>query len=167
MELYKIGVITKTQGLKGEVRAKIIQNENNLIKNNSDIYLNEDKYLVKKITDRNTFVVLKIEGVNSIDEAEKLINKDLFLEKSDALLGEDEFLVKDVIGFNVVDENNNILGTIKDINDYGAGDVYTVLDSDNKTFMFVNSRDVIAEFDFENNKLVVNSKILSEIGVFS
>jgi 16S rRNA processing protein RimM len=110
VELLKIGTIVSTQGLKGEVRVnptsdfperftkkgwRWLQDKNN--ENTQKIYLLKGY----QIPGKNLFVV-KFKGIENCNDAEKLRDCKLFVEKNDLPeLPEDEYHVSDLINLEV------------------------------------------------------------------
>lgn len=165
MNLIEIGVITKPQGLQGQVRAKLYDNDASVLQEVKHIYLNKKPVKIMSVSNRNTFVVLKLEHINHIDDAEKLRHAKLFVEEEDIVLQEDEFLVKNIIGWQVATKGGVVFGVVKDIANYGAGDIYTVAKDNGEEFMFVNANDVVQDFDEAAKRVIVDSKKISEMSV--
>lgn len=159
-----LGIITKPQGLHGEFRVKPNGLDLSIFKNLKQVFIDNKHYEVAKITPRSVFVILKLKEFSSIDEVEKLRNKAIFYELDENReLDADEYLIKDLIGTIIVDENDNILGTLKEINNFGSADIFYCLDKNNKEFLFPFIQGTIIKFDKINKKIVIDSKKLSEI----
>ena len=74
---------------------------------------------------------------------------------------EDEFLVDDIIGMVIYDENGNIVGQVLDIVNYGAGDIF-IMKCEGRRFEVPYIKDV---FKKKNNTLVADSKKLLEVRI--
>lgn len=166
MKKIEVGIVTKPQGLKGEIRVKLNFNDVSLISNANEIYLNNVPHKIKKITNRNTFVVLSLENVTNIESAEALRNVKLYVNENVLQLEDDEFYVKDVVGFKVVNLNKTEIGTLKDILNYGSADIYVLnLTESQKELMFVNAQNIVTDIDHANKTIVINDSLLEQLSV--
>ena len=160
--MIKIGVIAKPQGIKGEV--KIIPD------NNAERYLNLKKVLIdnlemkiNSISARNDALFVKFENVNDRNVAELLRGKEIFAKEDDLEnLKENEYYFKDLIGAEVFDEENNKIGELIDIEQYGAADVISIREK-NIIFSvpFIDSVFV----SVKPQKIVINKKEYDEIKI--
>jgi len=127
-----IGKITSAHGIKGEVKIMSFSQNPEDIQNYQPIFDNNNQEFKLKInskaqgTNKDIFIV-KIENISNRNDAEKLQNTELFinknqLEESD----ENEFYYVDLIGLDVIDENKNKIGVVKDVMNYGAGDIIEI-----------------------------------------
>lgn len=84
-------------------------------------------YKVKKASIFKQFVLMDVEGIDSMDAALSVKNKIFFADREDFDLADDEYFIADIIGINVIDaENGKIYGKIKDVINRGASDIYVV-----------------------------------------
>ena len=158
MEKYlKVGVITSTHGLKGEFKIYPTTDDAKRFKKLSKVYLGED-YMPRKITGVRffkQFVIAKFEGFDTVEDAEAVKGKNLYVERADAVpLGENEYYIADLIGMQVV-ENGIVLGQIKDVLETGANDVYIVDSADYGEFMIPAIRQCIRQVDVEQGIMQV------------
>ena len=71
------------------------------------------------------FVILKFKGLDNINDIEKYRQKSLYVTRKNAVrLQRDEYFIADLIGLKVQDEDGKELGTVKDVIETGANDVY-------------------------------------------
>ena len=75
--------------------------------------------------------------------------------------GEDEFLVDDLIGTILYDDQGNMVGQIMEILNYGASDIF-VVEKEGRTYDIPYVEDI---FYVENNQLIVDGKRLEEVMV--
>ena len=72
-------------------------------------------------------VILKFKGYDSINDIEKYKSKDLLIFRENAVeLGPDEYFITDLIGLEVMTDQGETLGVMKDVLETGANDVYVV-----------------------------------------
>lgn len=118
MDYIYIGKIVSTHGIKGEV--KIISDffeKDKIFKKGFKLYITPlyheeviNTYRVHKNYDMVTF-----NGYNDINEILKYIGMGVYIKRSDLDLKEDEYLLSDLIGY-VVYDNNKLLGKVSGIN---------------------------------------------------
>lgn len=118
MDYIYIGKIVSTHGIKGEV--KIISDffeKDKIFKKGFKLYITPlyheeviNTYRVHKNYDMVTF-----NGYNDINEILKYIGMGVYIKRSDLALKEDEYLLSDLIGYAVYD-NNKLLGKVSGIN---------------------------------------------------
>ena len=156
----EIGIITRFQGNKGEVRIKATTDIPERFLDLDFVYLKRGKELkeleIEYIRFHKQFVIIKFFAVNSIDEAEKLKNYQVLIDKSEKyLLPEDNFYVSDLIDCEVYLESGRYLGTLIDVVDTSGTDIFLVQGQDKK-YMLPASREMILEIDLENKKIIVD-----------
>ena len=161
----QIGVITKPQALKGQFRVKPTKILFDDFKDLKEVSINGINYEVEKVIFRDTFVIMKVKGIDDIDVVEGLRNVPIFVDDiEDEVLEEDEYFIDDLIGANVVDDKGIVIGQILNIQSYGGASVITVKNGD-KEIMFPHARNVIKSFDATHKKVVVDRKIFEEISL--
>ena len=73
------------------------------------------------------FVILKFKGIDNINDIEKYKRCPILVERCDAVeLEEDEYFIADMIGMAVETEEGKEFGTLKDVIETGANDVYLI-----------------------------------------
>ncbi len=157
MEFYKAGKIINTHGLKGLVRIEYYHYQPKDLMEASKIYVGDEKtkYSILNMT-VNKKILLNLDGIDSIDKAEKLKNSDIFInleEKEILIEDEDEYFIEDIIGIEVYDMEDKYIGKITNVFKTGKNDIYQ-LDNDVKK-LIPASKQFIKEIDLKNNKMVV------------
>ncbi len=164
MEKILVAKIVKPQGIKGEVKCQVFTDVLSVFeKDIPSLQIGKRNLKIKKMIYRVGFLFVKFEGVDTRDDAEGLRNEEIYLDKS--FLQEcidDEILIDDLIGVMLFDENQNQIGQIVDVENYGASDIITILE-DNHEFQ-VPFTNAIFKTDEQNRLYVLkeeydNSKI--------
>ena len=115
-------------GLKGYIKVK------SFLENPKDLF-NYDKYFINKISfsslllkfNKKSVFICELVGINSIEEAKKFVNKDIFIYKSSLpKTDKDEIYLNDLISFNVELESGLYLGELVNFYDFGAGPIIGV-----------------------------------------
>ncbi len=153
-EMLRVGVITTTHGVRGEVKVYPTTDDAGRFLELTDIWLDTGKERIPlKIQNVKFFknmVILKFEGYDDINAVQTWRQKDLFITRDQAVdLEEDEYFIGDLIGLAVEDEEGNPLGVLKDVLETGANDVYLVSRPGDKDLMLPAIKDCIREVDLE------------------
>ena len=111
-------------------------------------------------------VYLKFEGVDDRNEAEKLRNIQLWVDRDNAVeLGEDEVFIADILGAKAFDTKGNPVGVLKDVLTPGGVDVF-VLKTPKGTLMFPALKEVLLEMNADEGKLVLDENKLEEVALY-
>ena len=163
-----IGIVAKPQGLKGEIKINPLTDDINRFKKLTYVYLNNKKFDVENVSVRGGFVVLKLQGINSCEQAELYRQFNVEIEREDAVdLQENEYFMVDLIGCKIMLEDGTLVGEIKYFDQFGASFVVTATDAiTNKNFMFPFIEDVLVKVDTENKVIVVNGEKFEEVKVW-
>lgn len=161
MEYIEIGQIVNTNGLKGVVKVNPFTDDISKFEDLKYVYIqlkNEFKKVkIEQVRYNKNQVLLKLEGIDSIEEAEKYRNFYLKTEKeSQEDLGEDTYYIVDLIGIDVYSDKNEYLGKIEDVFPTGSNDVYVVKDNLGKQILIPAIADVVKEVDLKNKKMIIN-----------
>ena len=161
MEYIEIGQIVNTNGLKGVVKVNPFTDDISKFEDLKYVYIqlkNElKKVKIEQVRYNKNQVLLKLEGIDSIEEAEKYRNFNLKTEKErQEDLGEDTYYIVDLIGLDVYSDKNEYLGKIEDVFPTGSNDVYVVKDNLGKQILIPAIADVVKEVDLKNKKMTIN-----------
>ena len=152
-EYLEIGKIVNVHGLRGDVKVMPWCDDPEFLCEFETLYLGKEHRGVV-IADARTFkntVILRLEGCNTIEAAEKLRNQILYMHRDDVELEEGVYFIQDLIGLEVVDaDSGRVYGTLKDVMQTGANDVYEVRDeAQKKSYWIPAIPDVIIETDVD------------------
>lgn len=164
-----IGQIVKPQGVKGQLKVKVISENANRFDNIKTIFINRDnEYEAVNVLDASTrgeFAYITLEGINDRDAAEKCRNTFLYVDRENAIkLEPDRYFICDLIGTSVYTESGEKIGVLKDILQTGTADIYCV--EGERNIMFPAIKKLIEEYDLEAKKIIVNSETLKEVAVY-
>lgn len=167
MDKIIIGKVVKPQGIKGEIKVDILSSDKELVYGLKEIYLDDKIYEIITVKNLVNGVFFKLKGINDRNEAELLRGKQVsFAREKMPKLQEGRYLVTDIIGCEVI-VNDLIVGTIQNILQYGAADVYVVTGANGKKdFMFPCLKKVLEKVDIANKKIYLNFEVLEQIAVY-
>ncbi len=157
----RVGVITSTHGLKGEVKVFPTTDDVNRFDILKEVYLDSsNKYIclgIEKVKYFKQFVILKFKDINDINDIEKYKGKDLFIPRDEALeLGEDEYYIFDLIDSEVYTEDGAKLGVLTEVLTSAANDVYVIKTNENKEVLLPSIKECILNVDTANKKIIVH-----------
>ena len=160
-DLLQIGIITAPRGLKGEMKVFPTTDD-------KDRFLDLESVLVSTpegIREMNIescrffkqFVLLKLEGIDGVDQAERYRRCPLLVDRENAVdLEEDEYFIADLIGLTIVDDSGVTIGKLLSVIETGANDVYEVRTDDGGTILLPAIKDCILDVDTEEGIILVH-----------
>lgn len=160
-EFLKVGVISSTHGVRGEVKVFPTTDDVMRFKKLKSVYLDfAGERMLLEITGVKffkQFAILKFKGIDNINDVEIYKGCDLYVERKDAVpLKEDEYYIADLIGMEVFTEDGKLFGTLKDVLETGANDVYIVDTEEHKEVLIPAIKECILEVDVKGRKMVVH-----------
>ncbi len=157
---FKIGQIVSTQGLKGEVRVYSYTDDIYRFDDLETFYLGKDlenKWIVEKVRYKGNMVIMKIKGIDTVEEAEKLKNKFMYVSREEGReLEEGEFFISDMIGIDVYTVDGQHIGVLDDVLQYAANDVYVVKGAENKEYMIPAMLKFVPTIDMNERKMIID-----------
>lgn len=160
-DLLQVGIITSTHGVRGEVKVYPTTDDPRRFRRLKEVVLDtgkEKKNLeIEGVKFFKQFVILKFKGLDNINDIEKYRQKSLYVTRKNAVrLQRDEYFIADLIGLKVQDEDGKELGTVKDVIETGANDVYEVEMTDGKSLLLPAIKQCILNVDVENGTMQVH-----------
>lgn len=160
-DFLKVGVITTTHGVRGEVKVYPTTDDAERFLDLSYVLLDTGKELRKLELQNVKFfknlAILKFKGIDNINDIEKYKGHDLWIPREEGqALAEDEYYVADLLGMQVILEDGNVFGTLKDVMETGANDVYVVETAEGKEVLLPAIKDCILDVDPEKNVMTVH-----------
>jgi 16S rRNA processing protein RimM len=103
------------------------------------------------------FVILKFKGFDNINDIEKYKTKSLYVTRANAVrLRKDEYFIADLQGLTVIDEAEQVIGTLRDVMETGANDVYIVDMTDGREVLIPAIKECILNVDIEGGKIQIH-----------
>ena len=153
------GKIVGTHGIKGEVRIEPWCDSPEFLCAFKKLYLDEkgQTFIEVKSRPHKNITLAKIKGVDTIEAAEKLRGKIIYINRDDITLDEGVNFVQDLIGIEVKDaENGTVYGKLTDVIRTGANDVYEITDSNNKKYLAPVIDEVVEEIDVDGGFVLIH-----------
>ena len=160
-DLLQVGIITSTHGVRGEIKVYPTTDDPRRFRRLKEVVLDTGKEKMKLEIEGvkffKQFVILKFKGLDNINDIEKYRQKSLYVTRKNAVrLQRDEYFIADLIGLKVQDEDGKELGTVKDVIETGANDVYEVEMADGKSLLLPAIKQCILNVDVENGTMQVH-----------
>lgn len=159
LTVFRIGQIVNTQGLKGEVRVYPYTDDINRFNELEYFYTDKNlnnKYEVQRVRYKGNVVIMKIKNIDSIEIAQKLKTKDMYIKREQGKqLEEDEFFVADLIGLDVFTVDGNKVGVVKDVLQHAINDVYVVVNGE-KEYLIPSIEKFVPTINLEENKMIID-----------
>ena len=159
-DLLQVGIITSTHGVRGEVKVYPTTDDPRRFRRLKEVVLDTGKEKmnleIEGVKFFKQFVILKFKGLDNINDIEKYRQKSMYVTRKNAVrLQRDEYFIADLIGLKVQDEDGKELGTVKDVIETGANDVYEVEMADGKSLLLPAIKQCILNVDVENGTMQV------------
>jgi len=160
IEYLNIGQLVNTHGVKGELKAIALTDDPQRFLDLKWVYIDKkgtlEKSIISSVKFLKRFVVLKFEGIDSIEAAEKLKGFYLKVDRANAVkLPKDSFFITDILGMQVYNENNELLGELSDIIQTGSNDVYIVKNKEGKEILIPALKSVVKEISLDDRRISV------------
>jgi len=163
-DLYQVGSITQTHGIRGEVKVFPLTDDISRFKNMKNLLLDggKDGYIsleVENARPQKNLVILKFKGIDNINDIEKYKGQGLYVTKENRVeLKDDEYFIADLIGCEVyVDtDSDKMFGTISDVMETGANDVYEITLENGKTVLVPAIKECILNVDIEGGRVDIH-----------
>jgi len=153
---FKLGQIVNAVGLKGENRVYPYTDYKERFEELKQLYIEDEIYEIEKVRYMGQMVIIKFVGISDRNAAEALKGKYLYIDRENARkLDEDEYFVADLIGMKVQDGAGNPVGTLSDVIQNSAQDVYEIELPDGKKFMIPAVGEFILDVDMDSRIMVV------------
>lgn len=126
-EYLEVGKVLNTHGIRGEVKVQSWCDELEDLCELETVYIDRKAYRVKHTRIHGNVVLMTLDGINSIDDAEPLKNKVVLASREEFLLDDGAHFVVDLIGLEARNaETGEVLGKVTEIMEYPAQDIYVI-----------------------------------------
>lgn len=158
---FRVGVIAGTHGLRGEVKVFPTTEDPRRFSDLEKVILvtgREERTLkIRSVKYFKKFVILGFEGMDRIEDVERLKGSELLIDRKDAIpLEEGEYFIPDLFGLKVVTDDGRELGVIKDVIETGANNVYDVQKEDGSSILIPAIPQCILNVRLEEGDMTVH-----------
>ena len=156
MEYINVGKIVNTFGIKGELKVvSRFEMADKVFKVGNKLVINNNTYKISGVRFHKNNYLVEIDNLKDINLVEYLIGNDIFFNKNDLNLSDNEYLISDLVGFNLVWDDINY-GVVTE---YDDNKINPVIKIDNKFYIPLKG-DFIKQVD-KVNKVIYGKNIKS------
>lgn len=160
-DFLRVGVITSTHGIAGEVKVFPTTDDINRFKKLKKVWVDlgrEKKELnIAAVKFFKNIVILKFKEYGNINEVTGILKKDILITRDQAVpLGEDENFICDLYGLGAVTDEGVYLGVVSDVLKTGANDVYIIKTEDDREILIPAIKQCILKVDLEEKIMTIH-----------
>ena len=157
----QVGIITQTHGIRGEVKVFPTTDDVSRFKKLKEVIMDNGRERlnleIEGVKFFKQYAILKFKGYDSINDIERYKSAKLYIKREQAVkLKKDEYFIADLIGMEVVTENGEYFGKMKDVLTTGANDVYIVTREDGTEVLLPAIKQCVKSVDLEQGKITVH-----------
>lgn len=162
-KFISVGKILNFHGIQGEAKV-------GFSKNQQDFFLSLDRVFLQTGSDykplnisksriNKNFVIVKFDGINSINDLLPYKGMLLFVEEETIRenLDDDEFLIDELVGLDVVDESGKKLGFVIGVSNNGASDLLSVKTNSKRVSLVPFVKAIVTGVNLKDKKVVINN----------
>lgn len=156
-QYLEIGKIVSVFGLKGEVKVQPWCDSPELLCEFDTLYWKSGTPVkVERARVQKNIVVMKLSGCDTVEEAQKLRGRVLYMNRDDVELEDGSYFVQDLIGMKVLDAvSGEEYGELTEVSETGANDVYHIKSPEGKMYYIPAIPDVVKETDIEGQVMKI------------
>jgi 16S rRNA processing protein RimM len=160
-DLLQVGVITSTHGIRGEVKVFPTTDDAARFKKLKQVILDDGRQKIDmeiaSVKFFKNMVIVKFKGIDNINDVEKYRKARLLVTRENAVpLEENEYYIADLIGLSAVSDEGEALGTVTDVLQTGANDVYVITTPEKKEILVPAIHDCILQVDLEKQEMQIH-----------
>lgn len=158
-EYLQIGVITTTHGVRGEVKVYPTTDPERFLSLDRVFSIQERKkeLHVTGVRFFKQLAIVKFKGIDNINDIERYKGCSLYVTREDAIpLEEDEYYIADLQGMQMYTEDGELFGTLRDVMETGANDVYIVDSKEHGEVLIPAIHDCILDVDLDEQKMTIH-----------
>lgn len=166
MERLTVGRISKPQGVGGEVKIAPLTDDVKRFGALKRVFIRGEEFAVVKTRISPNGVFVKLQGIDSRDQAEALRDEEIQIDRTDAVkLPKDRYFIVDIIGCDVY-AGDKAVGRLVDVLQHGAADVY-VVNTARGSAMFPAINRILLDVDVENKKIILDAQAFDDLAIYS
>ena len=160
-QLLQVGVITQPHGVRGEVKVFPTTDDPVRFKKLKKVILDTGKEKldleVEHVKFFKQFFIVKFKEFDNINDIERYKRCPLLVTIENAVpLEEDEYFVADMIGMKVMTEDGTEFGTLSDVMETGANDVYVIDSKEHGEVLMPAIKECVLNVDMESGIITVH-----------
>ncbi|MCD8124902.1 MAG: ribosome maturation factor RimM [Lachnospiraceae bacterium] len=159
-QFFQVGIYTNTHGVRGEIKVFPTTDDPRRFRRLKQVILRTPKQdmalEIESVRFSKQMVLLKFKGIDNINDIERYKGSGLFVPREQAVpLKKDEYYIADLIGITVFTDEGQELGTLSEVLQTGANDVY-VVQTGERELLLPAIADCVQSVDVEAGRMVVH-----------
>ena len=159
-QFLEAGKLNNTHGIKGELKMQLWCDDINFLKQFKTLYFDdkgEKSVDVLSVRAQKNLAIIKLKGIDTIEQAEQIKGKILYCNRDDAEIDENSNYIADLIGCDILDIDTNIeYGKVLDVLNYGSCDIYDTL-SNGKHILIPATPDIVKEINTQDQVIKIKA----------
>ncbi len=162
-KFISVGKVLNFHGIQGEAKIGFSRNQEEFFCGLKEVFVKErEEYVslkIKSVRLHKNFAIVKFDGINSIDELLEYKGSLLFVEENTIreALEEDEFLIDELVGLDVVDQKDDKVGFVIGVSNNGATDLLSVKTKSKKVSLVPFVKAIVTEVSLKEKKIKINN----------
>ena len=162
-DLISVAKILNFHGIKGEAKLGFSKGAEQRIEKLKKVYLKNNNDIIElnvtSVRFHKHFAIVKFKEFNTVNDVEEFKGFDLYLPKDEveSNLDSDEYLINDLIGMCVYDEDGALIGKVSAVGENLSGNVISVTDSNEKEHLVPFVKALVPVVDLKGGKIVINN----------
>ena len=156
-EYLEAGKIINKRGLGGELKVESYCDTPEVFCDFEKIYLDangKDERKIQSVKLYKDWVYIKIDGVSTAEDADRLRNRLIYANRKDICIDEDSIFIDDILGLDVIDaDNGTVYGKLEEVFNRGASDIYRVVNG-SKEYLIPAVDEIVIEIDIEKGVFI-------------
>ncbi len=162
-DLISIAKVLNFHGIKGEAKVGFSKGREKQIEALKKVYIKKENNFselnVVSVRFHKQFAIIKFKEFKTVNDVEEFKGCDIYLTKEEVEnnLDDDEYLISDLIGMDVFDEDGSCVGTITAIGENMANNLLSVKDGNGKEHLVPFVKELVPIVDLKGRKVVLNN----------
>lgn len=162
-DLISIAKVLNFHGIKGEAKVGFSKGREKQIEALKKVYIKKENNFselnVVSVRFHKQFAIIKFKEFKTVNDVEEFKGCDIYLTKKEVEnnLDDDEYLISDLIGMDVFDEDGSCVGTITAIGENMANNLLSVKDGNGKEHLVPFVKELVPIVDLKGRKVVLNN----------
>lgn len=156
-DLISIGKILNFHGIMGE--AKVGFSDAQRLKNLKKVIVKDTELTIEKLRFHKNFAIIKFKEISDINELLNFKGENIYLEKKEVqnTLEEEEYLIGDLVGLNVFDDKDDLIGTVDSIAKSTGNDILSIKPQDDRygNILIPFVKELVPIVDIKGKKIII------------
>ncbi len=147
----KVGKIVSAVGIQGEVKVYPYTDYPERLAELKGVFAADEWFAIQRVRYQKNMVIVKFEGVDDRNAAEAMRERFLTIDRADLRqLDEDEYFIFDLIGLEAVDQDGARIGTVSDVIQNPAQDIYEITSDSGRKHLIPAVHEFVTEIDINH-----------------